>query len=114
MWIASKSGFVSVVQHFEKKDMLLVRARVRKDLQSLFDNKRIFELEEADYRFRVEVSKQEFAEIMVNQIKDIDYPNFKNSIAAQSGQADKLEAYHDIWKTLWQYGKEKERNQLSQ
>lgn len=114
MWIASKSGFISVVQHFAKQDMLLVRARVRKDLQSLFDNKRIFELEDADYRFRVEVSKQEFAEIMVNQIKDIDYPNFKNRIAAQSGQADKLDAYHDIWRTMWQYGKDKEMNQLSE
>lgn len=106
MWIASKSGFVSVVQHFEKKDMLLVRARVRKDLQSLFDNQRIFELDDADYRYRIEVSKQEFAEIMVNQIKDIDYPNFKNRIAAQSSQEDKLGAYHDIWRVMWQYGKE--------
>lgn len=107
MWIASKTGFISVVQHLEKHDILLVRARVRKDLQSLFDNKRIFELEVADYRFRVEVSKQEFAEIMVNQIKDIDYPNFKNHIAAKGDQVDKLGAYQDIWRTMWQYGKEK-------
>ncbi|RPA70295.1 hypothetical protein EF405_03195 [Cyclobacteriaceae bacterium YHN15] len=114
MWIASKSGFVSVVQHFEKQDMLLVRARVRKDLQSLFDNKRIIELDYADYRFRVEVSKQEFAEIMVNQIKDIDYPNFKNHIAAKGEQVDKLGAYHDIWRIMWHYGKEKQCTQLSE
>jgi len=108
MWVASSSGFISVVQHLEKPDFLLVRARARKDLQSLFDDNRIFEIKEADYRYRIEVNKQEFAEIMVNQIKNINYPNFKSHISTLDDQRDKLAHYHDIWYVMRRYGKELE------
>jgi hypothetical protein len=103
MWIASTNGFISIVQHYDQPDTLVVRARVVQDLQSIFDNKRILETKEADYRYRVLVKKQEMAGIIVKMIKDIDYPNFKNQIAIHPGQKDKLHAYHEIWEVMADY-----------
>ncbi|WP_194777074.1 hypothetical protein [Pararhodonellum marinum] len=103
MWIASKNGFISVVAHWDLADVLIVRARVKHDLQSLFDSQRIIETEDADYRFRVLVNKQEMANILVKMIKGIDYPNFKNEIAVHPDQNDKLKAYHEIWKVMRDY-----------
>ncbi|MDE0558771.1 hypothetical protein OU792_02175 [Algoriphagus sp. NF] len=105
MWIASKNGFVSIVQHRDKPDQVLFRARVRKDLESLFPKESIIETPEADYGFRVHVSKQEAVSVISQQVWEIDYPNFKNAIAQNPEQRDKLSAYHDIWGVMWDYAK---------
>lgn len=109
MWIASKNGFISIVQHREYPDQVLFRARVRKDLESLFPQEEIISTPEADYGFRVFVSKQEAAAIISQQVMDIDYPNFKNAIAQTPNQKDKLHAYHDIWGVMWSYAKNQEK-----
>lgn len=106
MWIASTDGFVSVVQHRDLPDTLIVRARVKKDLLGLFDEERIVETPKADYRFRVLVPKREMAEMLSGKIMDISYPNFKNEIGRIDGQQDKLPAYHEIWSVMWKYGKQ--------
>ncbi len=105
MWIASTNGFISIVQHWDKPDTLLVRARVRKDLLSIFSKRRIIEIPEADYRFRVLVSKNEFAELMFNQIKKIDYPNFKDRIVQSDSHKEKLDVYYQIWSIMFNYAK---------
>ncbi len=105
MWIASKNGFVSIVQHRDKPDQVLFRARVRKDLESLFPGEKIMVTPDADYGYRVYVSKQEAVEIITQQVMEIDYPNFKNAIAQNPEQRDKLSAYHDIWGVMWDYAK---------
>ncbi|MGM0946501.1 MAG: hypothetical protein ACQEW9_15060 [Bacteroidota bacterium] len=105
MWIASKNGFISIVQHRDQPDQVLFRARVRKDLESLFPSQEIIETPEADYGYRVYVSKQQAVEIISNQVQEIDYPNFKNKIAQTPDQQDKLNAYHDIWGVMWNYAK---------
>lgn len=103
MWIASKNGFISIVKHLDLADALMVRARVKKDLLSIFDAGRIIETPEADYRFRVLVPKREMAEMLAEKILDIDYPNFKNEISGIKEQRDKLAAYHEIWSVMWSY-----------
>ena len=105
MWIASTDGFISIVQHRELPDMLMVRARVRKDLLSLFKEEQIIETLDADYRFRVLVPKKEMAALVAQKILDLDYPNFKSKVARVPSQQDKLTAYHEIWGVMWEYGK---------
>ncbi|TFV96172.1 hypothetical protein E4S40_08080 [Algoriphagus kandeliae] len=105
MWIASKNGFISIVQHRDMPDQVLLRARVKKDLESLFPSEEIIATPEADYGFRVFVSKEKAVEIISKQVMDIDYPNFKNAIAKIPNQRDKLDAYHDIWGVMWNYAK---------
>lgn len=103
MWIASKNGFISIVQHRDYPDQVLFRARVRKDLESLFPKEEIISTPAADYGYRVFVSKQSAVEIISRQVQEIDYPNFKNAIAKTREQKDKLYAYHDIWRVMWNY-----------
>ena len=103
MWIASTSGFFSIVQHREFPDQVFVRARVKKDLENLFDPERISHTPEADYHWRVMISKAEASEIFLRQFQKINYPNFKNEVAKIPSQKDKLLAYHDIWSVMWRY-----------
>ena len=111
MWIFCKLGFFSAVQHREKHDVLLVRARIKGDLERLLkeikDNGlggqdgcfgKIQETPNADYRFRVEIRKQAFAEFLFVAAKEIDYDNFKN--AAHDGTV-RDEAYMDVWRAMW-------------
>jgi len=80
MWLFTKNSFISVVQHRERPDDVLVRARVRKHLERLFSNeaKEIYTDEGADYKYRLLISKKELAEVVSAYIMQrLDYDNFK-------------------------------------
>ena len=80
MWLFTKDSFVSVVQHRTRPDDVLVRARVKEHLIRLFPKtiKQIQRDDEADYRWRLLVSKQEFAKVVSDYIMQrLDYDNFK-------------------------------------
>jgi ADP-ribosylglycohydrolase len=103
MWIASKNGFFSIVQHRDNTEQVLVRARVKKDLAEIFPEDRIVHTPGADYHWRVFATKKEMGEILLRQMVELDYPNFKGKIAKTPNQADKLEAYHQIWSVMHDY-----------
>ena len=117
MWIATRIGFFSIVK---KDEGWHIRARVKADLERLRD----FVLEEAgidigsiqtwpdaDYRWRCITSEELVLLEMVEALAlDIDYPNFKNEVASQPDQRDKLDAYSELWGalfTLQQWGESK-------
>ncbi len=107
MWIASKNGFFSIVQHRDDQEQVLVRARVKKDLAEIFPEARILHTPGGDYHWRVFSSKKEMGEILLRQMEELDYPNFKGKIAKTPNQADKLDAYHHIWSIMHDYGLKK-------
>jgi hypothetical protein len=43
MWLFTSKGFVSVVQHLDDKDSLMVRARVKSHLQALFPREKVID-----------------------------------------------------------------------
>ena len=104
MWIASENGFFSIVKHNGDADKWLIRARAFKDLSGAFPEERIKVIDQADYRFRVEVTRQELTSFLLDQ-GDIDYTNFKNHVAATS-QRDKLPYYSKIWGIMYDYQRE--------
>jgi hypothetical protein len=99
MWVFSKTGFVSAVQHRDKPDTLLVRARIKEDLEPLaeFAGAKIIETEDADYRFRCEVKKKTFSKWLSDQAESIDYTNFKNAV--HDGTARDA-AYMRVWSAM--------------
>lgn len=107
MWIASKNGFFSIVQHRDDAEQVLVRARVKKDLAEIFPEDRIHHTPGGDYDWRVFGSKKEVSEILLQQMAELDYPNFKGKIAKTPSQEDKLQAYHQIWSVMHDYGLKK-------
>ena len=111
MWIASKSGFYSIVQTRDNKSVLMVRARAEKDLINLknnviaLKNHEIHLTPDADYRFRMIVTRDELHELMQFLSEEIDYPNFKDKIHETPDQKDKLTYYSKIWSTMYDYQK---------
>jgi hypothetical protein len=109
MWIASKQGFLSIVENRNSKtedDELLVRARVRADLVDLIN----FIIDrnhtapfiactpEADYQFRTVVSRRELSAYLAQLVKEIDYPNFKNEVA--KSDPERAVTYGGVWAVL--------------
>ena len=76
MWIFTQDGFLSVVEHRDDSDCLIVRSRARDDLERMahFAGQEIIVMPDADYRFRVEVPRPVFGAFMREQVVDIDYP----------------------------------------
>lgn len=105
MWIFCKSGFVSIVRHRLWPGKLLVRARVRCDLENFVhlldeigDTKHaIKETKNADYRFRTVASQRLVGEAVARIVADIDYPNFKNAV---HGEPNRDRAYMRVWAAM--------------
>lgn len=104
MWLMTDFGFFSIVKK-EGEMNLTVRSRVKQDLLNLKEHYLpaigvIEESEYADYRYRVRVPRELFAEALKAIALDIDYPNFKNSVAQKQGKA-RARTYEDVWHRLY-------------
>lgn len=97
MWIFLNDAFISAVQHRDDPDQLVVRARRREDLERTFPGEPISVSETSDYRYRVFVSKADFARVIIEKIAGIDYPNFKNSVA----EHDRHDHYARVWGVMY-------------
>ena len=88
MWIITSNAFVSIVQHRDEPDTLIVRGRFKGDVERFLNplpsGLRLHEriTPDADYRFRAEVPREAVAHAMARQVGQVRYPNFKDSIAA--------------------------------
>ena len=102
MWLITTTGFYSIVQKPGEKD-LTIRSRVRKDLEALRDKYlpdlgEIVRNENTDYRYRAKVSPEKFAEAAAQMVRDIDYDNFKNTVAQVQGHR-RSHIYSGVWRT---------------
>lgn len=95
MWVCFNNGFVSAVENRDDKTMLIARARKRQHLIDIFPDKEkeIFSKENSDYEFRLNISKDEYAEVVAAAIRNIDYDNFKNSVTDKG--------LHDLYGRFW-------------
>jgi hypothetical protein len=95
MWVCLNNAFISAVEDYNDPTILKIRARKRSHLSVLFPKARIHESTDfkTDYRFRVFVSKEDFAQLVYEKAMAIDYGNFKNSVAD-----DQL---HDLYADFW-------------
>ena len=103
MWLLTNFGFFSVVQKNED-DVLTVRARARNDLEVLKERYienlgHIIRGEGTDYQYRAKVSRENMAEAMRKIVPDIDYSNFKTSVAEKQGHK-RAKVYGEVWEVL--------------
>ena len=68
MWICLNDAFISAVQHRDKPNHLMVRARRREHLAAVFPEAEIIETPTADYRWRVVVTKNAFKKGLLSDI----------------------------------------------
>jgi hypothetical protein len=93
MWIFTSRGFISVVADRGSTDMLLVRARADGHIQHLFPRAKVFQMDDADYRYRALVSRKVAQQVIAKLVESMAYDNFKNSIAEPR--------YHDACRDVW-------------
>ncbi len=109
MWLITEEGFASVVSHRDREGFLLVRARARRDLESLcrvaseegiegFESDGIWEDPEADYRWRLEADQEAVAAVAAALVGRISYDNFKSRVGATD--PDRERVYHAVWGDL--------------
>ena len=104
MWLMTNFGFFSIVKK-EGEANLTMRSRVKQDLLNFKEHYlpsvgAIEESEYADYRYRVRVPREAFAEALKDIALDVDYPNFKHSVARRQGKA-RARVYEDVWHRLY-------------
>lgn len=80
MWIFTKTGFLSIKEHWDDSDCLLVRGRIKGDIEHYFPKATVEHTPDNDYLYRAKIPKIEFATVMVNEIMKIDYTSFKSEI----------------------------------
>lgn len=113
MWVATKHGFFSAVDHRDIRDHVLVRARSKADLDGLHQiaadvsfgmgdgipaPKVQKTVAHADYPFRLVMSKRLWGAVLEALGRDIDYDNFKNAVARKN--PDRARLYHSLWAAL--------------
>ena len=115
MWLFSKQGFYSVVKDKYCSDgELMIRARVRIDLERLLDKitsangdsfkADILTLENADYRYRMKIKVYQWVKYVAKEAAKIDYENVKETITWH--EPGRSTAYYGCWQALytWQEG----------
>jgi hypothetical protein len=114
MWLFTNKGFYTVVENQNDKNTVILRSRVRKDIEDfrkdfLPENtpKVTFHID-YDYPYRLIVPKKDFAIAMFDAVMDIDYKKFKESVREKQGSA-RSSFYTMIWSKMIDLEKDKKR-----
>ncbi|WP_051929214.1 hypothetical protein [Thermopetrobacter sp. TC1] len=107
MWVITTEGMISCVRHKDKPNIIIVRARKKDHLERAFPQHAdaIFQLEDADYTWRLHVEEQVLKDMLVRYVEEkLDYPNFKNAVAERHPEERAyLDALHEVWFTFLRF-----------
>lgn len=101
MWIFLNNAFLSIVDPEGAYDgsagpvspCLLVRARIKGDIEAVFPDAKVNETPHRDYRFRAMIDRKTVAAAMAAQVMQLGAGNFKGSV--------KEKARHDAYMGVW-------------
>ncbi len=102
MWIATNKGWLSIVRHRNKENTLLVRARNKNHIESIFEDAEVYEDADADYPYRADIHLYTVGTVIGDLLMGINYDNFKASV-------DDYHYHHalvGVWQEMYQYGKQ--------
>ena len=102
MWLFTSEGFISVVQHSEKPDTLIVRARDEDSLLSLVEatGATLRHTPSNDYPYRIEVLRTAYSAWVADQIAALSYTNYKAHMWSERPEFG--DALHDVWVAMHQ------------
>lgn len=117
MWIFTKNGFFSVVCARKNEGLsqdidqskLMIRSRSKKHLKNLIEESKqltdceIVEMSHADYKYRIFVDKNIWADVMKDIVEDIDYSNFKNKVKKNLQDSSFNSSLGEIWSVMYDY-----------
>src|SRR5512142_681225 len=79
MWLFTTKGFFSIVQHKDDPDCLLVRARVKGDIEQHWPYAKIQKTEDADYLYRAKIPREAVQSVLHEIVKNINYTSYKGA-----------------------------------
>lgn len=79
MWIFLNDAALSIVAWRFNRNWLLVRARVRGDIEAVFPLAKVKETPDADYAYRALIPRHRVGAVIAQRLEEIDYDNFKDS-----------------------------------
>lgn len=97
MWLFAKHGFFSIVMDRDNPDYLLVRARIKGDIENYWPDAEIKFTPENDYAYRASIPVNDVAMVLCQMVFDIDYDNYKANIYDQHRRSYR---YADVWQTM--------------
>ena len=101
MWLFTSNSFVSVVADRDdtQSSRLLVRARIKGDIDQLFPDAEVMETPLADYRYRAWIDRQAVSNAFTKQVEDLTYTNFKNSVQDK----ERLRPLMNVWQAMFDH-----------
>lgn len=84
---------MSSVQDTFNPDCVLVRARCKEHLLQHWPERKLFQVPNSDYAWRVRLKKTTWAVFLADQALNIEYTNFKNSVT----DTELKKMYSEIW-----------------
>lgn len=97
MWICTNQGFISAVEHRAHPNLVCVRARRAEDLVNFTGAETIEQTDQADYRFRCVITKEQLKHLLSVQVDRINYDNFKDSVPDKDD--DLRHFYGEVWQS---------------
>lgn len=102
MWIFMNDAFFSVVKNRNDENGVVVRARVKGDLETVFgSNHDVTESSDSDYRFRMFLDQSYVSGVIAKRVDEIDYDNFKNSIDKRDHERKGY--YTRVWTVMYDW-----------
>ena len=93
------NSFLSIVENRNNKNELLVRARIKGDIENIFNDVKTFEDEKADYKYRAFIQRDLVEKVIASQVASINYANFKGSISPDD--EIRHSAYMRVWSEMY-------------
>ena len=103
MWLMLDTGFISIVEHQESPDWLLVRSRVKADITNVFgDDIEVETLPGADYLYRAIIDRDRVANTLWEKIWTLDYASHAKDIAIKRSApaVGRSAAYYATWTAM--------------
>lgn len=100
MWIFANDAFLSIVAH-RNPDRLWVRARRAQDIRNVFPDAAVAHTPGRDYAYRSAIKRKTVERAMAQEIRRIDYTNFKDSIEDEA----RHDACSEVWSVMMRWGR---------
>lgn len=108
MWVITEDGMFSAVAHADDDDLIVVRTRVKADVEGLHAWLRtlgapseVITYASSDYPWRTITTRWGWAEYVRNAAEAIDYGNFKDRVKEVQGP-ERSSLYSRVWAVLYE------------
>lgn len=120
MWIITAIGCYSLTNHRDQPKNMMVRGRVRSDMERLVPlipfwalHSDIIETYDSDYKYRIIADREAMGGVFGKLVANMDYIGFKDNVADKQGKT-RAQIYYDVWDILHELQEDEVRLMLEE